>query len=93
MMSDRKFPIITSYRAPKCINEIPWEFIESGRKQAYKNHGQTLERLAQRGGLSPGEVRCALTGKDLSFHQHSVKELTEDIVWMNDALKHWKESQ
>ena len=32
--------------------------------QARNNHGQTLERLAQRGGLSPCEAWCVINGTD-----------------------------
>lgn len=41
---------------------IPWELAELFRRQAEKNHSQTLERLAARGGLSPFEAACALVG-------------------------------
>ena len=41
---------------------IPWEAIEPGRYQAFKNHGQSLERLAERGGLSLVEVVGILDG-------------------------------
>jgi hypothetical protein len=31
--------------------------------QAYANHGQSLERLAQRGGLSPAEALAVVEGR------------------------------
>lgn len=43
---------------------IPWEFAEKHRKQMEKNHGQTLERLAERHGLSVWEMWCAMRGLD-----------------------------
>lgn len=40
---------------------IPWWIIAPHEKQAIKNHGgQTLERLAERGGLSPSEALAVL---------------------------------
>ena len=39
---------------------VPWAMIEPHAKQAYSNHSQTLERLAERGGLSPCEAIAIL---------------------------------
>ena len=38
------------------IKAIPWELIEAHEDQAQHNHGQTLNRLAERGGLGPSEA-------------------------------------
>lgn len=35
---------------------VPWWAMEPHGKQAERNHGQTLERLAERGGLGPAEA-------------------------------------
>lgn len=62
----RTFPLIMrdAKRQPvKAV--IAWEVAELGRHQAMRNHGQTLERLAERGGLSPFEMACALAGSGL----------------------------
>lgn len=40
--------------------KIPWALIEPHEKQAMKNHGQTLERLRERHGLSPCEAVAIL---------------------------------
>lgn len=39
---------------------LPWEMITPHAAQAKKNHGQTLERLAERGGLSACEALAVL---------------------------------
>lgn len=44
---------------------VPWSFVETFRAQAEANHGQTLERLAQRGGLAPEEMWLAAHGHRL----------------------------
>lgn len=44
---------------------IPWAMIAPHEAQARKNHDQTLERLAQRGGLSPAEALCVMDGTSL----------------------------
>ena len=46
--------------------KLPWALIEPHRQQAMKNHGQTLERLAERGGLSFDEAAAVLEDRKWS---------------------------
>jgi hypothetical protein len=41
-------------------DSIPWEAISAHESQARANHGQSLDALAQRGGLSPYELLAVL---------------------------------
>lgn len=43
---------------------IPWELILPHERQADRNHGQTLKRLAERGGLSPCEAVAVIEDRD-----------------------------
>lgn len=43
---------------------IEWTPTERDRRRANKNHGQTLERLAQRGGMDWGEMAAILCDED-----------------------------
>lgn len=43
---------------------VPWALLEAHRRQAMKNHGQTLERLKERGGLSPSEMLAILEDRE-----------------------------
>lgn len=52
----RRFPVLKQGTRAEMPKSIPWIFIEQFRDQAFKNHGQTLERLAERGGLAPEEI-------------------------------------
>lgn len=52
------FPIMESDK----FKSVPWSLAERIRKQAHFNHSQTLERLAERGGLSPLEFVGAARG-------------------------------
>ncbi len=54
---ERRFKVLNS----KPRETIPWSAIEPHRKQAERNHYQTLERLNERGGLSWAELYMALT--------------------------------
>lgn len=58
---------------------IPWEVAETFREQAFRNHSQTLERLNERGGLSPLEMYSALTQtkfpRPITFEHHRAANL------------------
>ena len=41
-------------------DSIPWEVIAPHERQANVNHGQSLETIARRGGLSPYELLAVL---------------------------------
>lgn len=84
----KSFPIlltIPSWKAyrDRCPKSIPWELIEPHREQAMKNHYQTLERLAQRGGLDPIELKSVL--QDVCYPS-GCEERKEAIDWLNELL-------
>lgn len=64
---ERLFPILhpDEYGRSQlqCPRSIPWALIEPQDAQAHSNHGQSLERLAERGGLSPSEAVAVIEGR------------------------------
>jgi len=72
------FPIMQSKR----IASIPWKLIEPHRAQAHKNTGQSLERLAARGGLGPLEAWSVLTDEPCPYFQSAV---------VDEGAKEWCE--
>lgn len=58
------YKIRRSLEAVNCPRNISWSLIEPHEEQANRNHGQTLERLAERGGLSVYEAVAVLNDKD-----------------------------
>lgn len=60
----KRFPIMyVNDRRQTLKHHVPWDFADEVlRKQAERNHGQTLERLAERGGLSYMEACLAMMG-------------------------------
>lgn len=80
----KEFPIMTN----KGHEYIPYDVIKPHEEQALKNHGgQTLDRLAERGGLSWAEAYAVLTdskiphGKDYvseEFYEKKVKEIVSN---------------
>ncbi len=53
----RRFPILHE------DSTVPWDLVAPHRKGAYANHGQTLEGLADRGGLTWPELLAVMTGR------------------------------
>jgi hypothetical protein len=66
-MSDgeKRFPVLIPFRKGReyadLPRSIPWAAIAPHGERAVKNHDQTLERLASRGGLSPVEILMVMT--------------------------------
>ena len=69
MTASRDFPILRSPQErtlyPTARRSVPWEWVVPHEAQARHNHDQSLKRLAERGGLSPGELLCAVHGQSL----------------------------
>jgi hypothetical protein len=59
----RMFPVHegSRRRVPSCPRSVPWGVLASHERQAVQNHSQSLERLAERGGLDLVEMVCVLT--------------------------------
>lgn len=65
-MIERTFPLQRGHHqrnASHLRQRIPWAMLAPHEAQALLNHGQTLERLAERGGLSPSEACDVLLGR------------------------------
>lgn len=67
---ERRFPVLHGTRRERdalerlgCPRSVPWAFVAPHEAQARANHDQTLERLAQRGGLSPSELVAIVRGE------------------------------
>lgn len=59
-------PMLLMGRLPGQLTEIPWLMILPHEKQALENHGQSLRKLASRGGLSLTEVMAILEDRPWS---------------------------
>ena len=81
-----KFPVLKSRHGDfeNCPDFVRLDKLSE--KRAQKNHGQTLERLAERGGLSPSEIAANLkdTGwwelKDLDLSNDEITEMVRAIA-------------
>jgi hypothetical protein len=84
----RTFPIQRPWERSRmiaCPSSIPWSLIEPHAKQAQRNHDQTLERLAERGGLSPSEAIAVLADR-----QWTSIELTESVRQLTALVDSWQ---
>lgn len=83
-MSDRRFPVIRGQtRVPRDVaarwpRSVPWSFVERFRERAERNHDQTLEVLASRGGLGPDEMWLAAHDQPLSRFRQNVEPPSEE---------------
>jgi hypothetical protein len=83
MHDERQFPIL--HPAKDGVLWLPWAMLEEHEEQAKKNHGgQTLTRLAERGGLGASEAVAILEGRDWHPLLHADARLAEMIEeWLN----------
>ncbi len=81
----KEFPIMISNQKGK--EHIPYDIIKPHEEQALRNHYQTLDRLAERGGLSWAEVYAVLTDSKFpsreeyiseEFYEEKVKEIVSN---------------
>lgn len=81
----RTFPVLGGIDIGPIGLSVPWEFAETFRAQAKANHGQSLEVLAKRGGLSPAEMYRAKLGYDNLFG------VTEEYAfnWLEECVQDW----
>jgi hypothetical protein len=75
----RLFPILG---CPKLHKIIPWDMIAPHARQAFINHGQSLEIIARRGGLSPCEALAVLEDRAyrVMARDESEQQLQEKVI-------------
>ncbi len=84
------FPILQSHEERKAHTDgknfgIPWEVVKPHAEQAMRNHYQTLERLAERGGLSWSEMAAVL--EDRPWSQMSASEAIQHVLHLVTQAK------
>ncbi len=71
------------------MSEIPWEMIAPHERQARANHGQSLERLAERGGLAACEALDIIEGRRWG----SAKPCIENERNLINKVRAWRAAQ
>jgi hypothetical protein len=81
-MSRETMPIMSS----KYLKSMPMAMLSE--KQAMKNHGQSLKRLAERGGICPSEALSIMDG----LHWGAVKVCDENDLLLSRRVERFKEN-
>jgi hypothetical protein len=81
MTEHTNMPILKSCNSR--IPSIPWSVIAGHERQAMRNHYQTLERLAERGGLSPAEAVAII--EDRRFSRMELKDAEARLMELCEA--------
>jgi hypothetical protein len=77
------FPILA---APSdCPKSVPWYMVEDHARQVQYNHDQSVQRLAERGGLNPIELYLVLHDRPLSDHRRVSMERAVEYL----KTLHW----
>jgi len=82
------FPVMSpSGKMGEPAESVPWLVVERHRQQAKRNHYQTLERLAERGGLCPSELLAVLSdeGFEPCFLRLTRDVLGRAVTYLDDA--------
>jgi hypothetical protein len=70
---------------------VPWDFLAPHEDRALRNHDQTLERLAERGGLSPREALCVVL--DRHWREEQGLAEAEALDRLEVLLKAWEQGR
>lgn len=68
------------------LSEVPFAMLVPHEAQAQSNHGQSLERLAQRGGLGVSEAIDILEGNRWG----TSKVCIENERWLINKVREWR---
>lgn len=79
-MSRSTFPVLGGGD----IKSVPWDLVEPHRKRAMENHYQTLERLAERGGLGPAELFAVV--EDRPWRSVTEDDIARAPEWLEELL-------
>jgi len=74
-----------------CPRSVPWAFIAEHAEWCQHNHGQSQERLAERGGLSPEEIVAVV--RNTRLHVAEARDYFHDppkaVAMLKEALAVW----
>lgn len=78
------FPVLgvdgRAYSGLGAPSSVPWRLLAPHEAQALRNHEQTLERLAARGGLAPYEMRLIVEGR--AWRGEKAPPPAEEVAWL-----------
>lgn len=78
MMTPERFRVLNAEKFG-VARDVPWALVEPLRERAMSGHNQTLERLNERGGLSPVELYALVHA--LPFSEWTKFRVVDVMVW------------
>ena len=87
MTAERTFPVLNHKRDNFPLASVPWEFVAPHEAQARRNHDQTLQRLADRGGLSAKEMLAVVTGRNWLQILGDQEQVQKQLLLVLDSWK------
>ncbi len=69
-----------------CPTDVPWALVAPHEAQALRNHSQTLQRLAERGGLSPFELMRVVEGRRPWPTEPDAQAVPRLLAWLKEKL-------
>lgn len=90
-MLPERFPVLITHHERdvltflNCPVSVPWAFVAPHSRRAFLNHNQSLERLAQRGGLGPDESVAVIEDR-----QWSRMTMSTAVLALNQILQRWQ---
>ena len=85
------FPILSWKKFPGCPPSIPWALVRDCDDQARRNHNQSLNTLAGRGGLDPCELYAIMHGG--SLRTAALVPAEEAVKYINARIKAFEQEQ
>lgn len=82
MSDERMFLVLGGKR----LKRVPWRLLEPYTASILRVHGQTMQRLNERGGLGAGEMRAHISGDFWkTLREHPDEDANE--VWLEEWLR------
>jgi hypothetical protein len=78
-LAAKRFPIMNE-GYPECPSSIPWFVADRYDRQIQRNHGQSLDALALRGGMDPSELYFAVQSKQYDHNEPGLVEKSVALV-------------
>ncbi len=77
-----------SFKPP--FTDVPWELIQAHRGQCFRNHSQSPETLARRGGLDPSEMLAVIHDERFYPSRYTTMTLDESFLELSHVVDEWK---
>lgn len=84
------FQKLRSAGVPCALVGLSWSMLAPHESQAQTNHGQTLRRLAERGGLSPREALAILENRKIQSKSQGDSDEVEATRQLMVWVKAWQ---